>query len=121
MGLATIGRLIYAVALPVFAIQHFMYARLIAGLVPAWIPGRLFWAYFVGVAFLAASGAMLADKLTYAAAVSLGTMFLIWVVILHTPRVFSMRHGDELTSLFVAMAMSGGAWMIAGDARKRYS
>jgi len=121
MGLATIGRLIYAVALPVFAIQHFMYARFIAGLVPAWIPGRLFWAYFVGVAFLAASGAMLADKMTYAAAVSLGTMFLIWVVILHTPRVFSMRHGDELTSLFVAMAMSGGAWMIAGDARKRYS
>ena len=70
-----------AVALPVFAIQHFMYARFIAGLVPAWIPARLFWAYFVGAAFLAASGARLADKMTYAAAVALGTMFLIWVVI----------------------------------------
>jgi hypothetical protein len=120
MGLATIGRWIYAVALPVFAIQHFMYARFIAGLVPAWIPARLFWAYFVGAAFLAASGARLADKMTYAAAVALGTMFLIWVVILHTPRALSARHGDELTSLFVAMAMSGGAWMIAGDARWRH-
>lgn len=58
--------------------------------------------------------------MTYAAAVALGTMFLIWVVILHTPRALSARHGDELTSLFVAMAMSGGAWMIAGDARWRH-
>jgi uncharacterized membrane protein len=45
------GRLLFASSLVVVAIQHFMYAHFVATLVPAWLPARLFWAYFVGGAF----------------------------------------------------------------------
>ena len=54
-GVKKLGRILFALPLVVFAIQHFLYARFIATLVPAWIPGRLFWAYFVGVAFSCAA------------------------------------------------------------------
>jgi hypothetical protein len=48
-----LGRFLFALPLLVFGIQHSMYARYVATLVPSWIPGHLFWAYFVGVAFIA--------------------------------------------------------------------
>jgi hypothetical protein len=48
------------------------------------------------------------------AAMLLGTMFLLWVLVLHIPRVAgSPRNGDEVTSLFVALAMSGIAFALA--------
>src|SRR5713226_7889837 len=41
------------IPLVVFGVQHFLYARFVAALVPSWIPGHLFWAYAVGIAFIA--------------------------------------------------------------------
>jgi hypothetical protein len=49
------------------------------------------------------------------AAMLLGTMFLLWVVLLHAPRVAgAIRNGDEVTSLFVAVAMCGLSFALAG-------
>jgi len=99
----------------VFAVQHFIYAGFVATLVPAWIPERLFWAYFTGVAFVAAALSFAAGKMLRLAGILLGSMFLIWVVILHAPRVAgAMRNGDEVTSLFVCLAMSGVGFILAG-------
>ena len=39
-----VGRYLFAISLAVFGVQHFMYAKFIAGLVTAWIP----WAFFLG-------------------------------------------------------------------------
>ncbi len=85
-----------------------------AGLVPAWMPGRLFWAYFVGVAFLAAAVGILVELLARPAATMLGVMFFLFVVLLHIPRIVLHAHdGNEWTSGFVALAMCGGAWVLA--------
>jgi hypothetical protein len=112
---AAVGRYLVAVSLVVFAVQHFMYARFVADLVPAWIPTRLFWAYFTGIAFVAAALAIAANKMVRIAATLLGTMFFLWVVLLHVPRVAgALRNGDEVTSLFVALAMSGVSFVLAG-------
>ena len=113
--LADVGRFLIAISLVVFAVQHFMYARFVATLVPAWIPGHLFWAYFTGLAFVAAALAIAAKNMVRLAAMLLGTMFLLWVVLLHIPRVAgAIRNGDEVTSLFVAVAMCGLSFALAG-------
>jgi uncharacterized membrane protein YphA (DoxX/SURF4 family) len=113
--LSLFGRVLFAVSLVVFAIQHFMYGHFVAGLIPAWIPDRLFWAYFVAVAFVAAGIAIVSRTLAPLAATLLGTMFSLWVLILHAPRVANALHnGDEWTSLFVALAMSACSFVIAG-------
>jgi len=118
-GTATeLGRLLFAFPLVVFGVQHFLYARFIATLVPAWIPGRLFWAYFVGAAFFAAAVSITTRKSAGLAATLLGLMFFLWVFSVHLPRVAAASHdGKEWTSAFVALAMCGGAWAVAG-ARK---
>ena len=117
------GRFLIAISLVVFAVQHFMYARFVATLVPAWIPARLFWAYFTGAAFVAAALAIAANKMERLAATLLGTMFLLWVVVLHVPRVAATpRNGNEVTSLFVAVAMCGVSFVLAatsGNSLKR--
>jgi hypothetical protein len=43
-------------------------------------------------------------------------MFLLWVVIVHAPRVAAAPHNaNEWTSAFVALAMAGSAWSVAGS------
>ncbi len=115
-GTATeLGRLLFASLLVVVGVQHFLYARFVATLVPAWIPGRLFWAYFVGVAFFAAATAIMSKRSAGLAATLLGLMFFLWVFVVHLPRVAAASHnGNEWTSAFVALAMCGGAWVVAG-------
>jgi uncharacterized membrane protein/uncharacterized membrane protein YphA (DoxX/SURF4 family) len=117
---AELGRLLFASLLVVVGTQHFLYARFVATLVPAWIPGRLFWAVFVGVAFFAAALAIVAKKSSSLAATLLGLMFFLWVFIVHLPRVAASPHdGKEWTSALVALAMCGGAWVVAGSRSTR--
>jgi hypothetical protein len=112
--LAAVGRYMVAASLVVFAVQHFMYAGFVAGLVTPWIPWHLFWAYFTGIAFVAAALAIAANRMVRLAGGLLGTMFLLWVLVLHAPRVAGApRNGNEVTSLFIALAMSGVGLILA--------
>jgi uncharacterized membrane protein len=113
------GRVLFAAALVVVGVQHFMYAKFIATLIPAWIPGHLFWAYFVGAAFIAAALSLATKIQGRLAALLLGLMFLLWVVLLHTPRIIaSLHNGNEWTSGMIALAMCGGAFVLAGALRQ---
>jgi hypothetical protein len=115
--LGGLGRFLFAIPLVVFATQHFLYPRFVATLVPTWIPGRLFWAVFVGVAFAAAAVCMAVRKSSALAPTLLGLMFFLWVFIVHLPRVVASPHdGKEWTSALVALAMCGGAWVMTGSA-----
>ena len=117
-GVMRLGRMLFAAPLLVFGAQHFLYAQFVATLVPAWIPGRLFWVYFVGAAFVAAALSIATQKAARLSSSLLGLMFFLWVLIVHLPRVAAAPHnGNEWTSLFVALAMSGGAFLIAGSAK----
>src|ERR1700678_3773610 len=49
-----LGPVFEAVALAIFAAEHFTAAHDLMGIVPRWIPGALFWTYFVGAGLLAA-------------------------------------------------------------------
>lgn len=112
--LIEVGRYLFAISLVVFAVQHFMYARFITGLIPGWIPWHLFWAEFVGVAFAAVAVSLVTGKMVRVISTLLGVMFLLWVMVLHAPRVLaSPRNGNELTSLLVALAMGGAALVLA--------
>jgi uncharacterized membrane protein len=113
----TLGRIFVAMSLVVFGIQHFLHGGFVAGLVPAFMPGRLFWAYFVGVAFVAAAVGIFIHMMARPAATMLGVMFFLFVVLLHIPKIaLHSRDGNEWTSGFVALAMCGGAWVLASAA-----
>jgi len=109
------GTYLFSIGLLVFGVQHYMYAQFVANLIPAWIPAHLFWDYLVMLAFFASGISFMINKLTRLAGGLLGLMFLIWVLILHLPRVIANVHTEpEWTSLFVALAFSGISFLIAG-------
>jgi uncharacterized membrane protein len=110
-----IGRFMFAVSLVVFGVQHFMYAEFVGTIVPAWIPWHLFWAYATGAMFFVAAFSLMINRMVLPVAGALAAMFLLWVVVLHTPRVAHALHsGNEWTSAAVALAMGGAALVITG-------
>ena len=116
VSLAVVGRICFGVSMLVFGALHFIYALYVATLVPAWIPGRPFWPYLTGTAFIAAGLSIMTKVKARLAATLLGVMFGAWVIILHAPRVAAkLRDKEEWTSLLVATAMCGGAWLLVGS------
>lgn len=114
----TLPPYLFAVSLLVFGILHFVYAKYIATLIPSWIPAQLFWAWFFGVAFVAAAIAIAIRKKARLAGRLLAFMFFIWVIVLHIPRVIAHRHAEnEWTSLFIAVALGSASWLLEGTLR----
>ncbi len=114
-SLAPAGRVLFAITLPGFGILHFIYYVYVASVIPSWIPYPVFWAFATGVAHAAAGVALLTGVLNRVAVTLLGIMFASWVLILHIPRVAAdLGNWREWTSLFVATALCGGAFVIAG-------
>ncbi len=114
------GRIFLAISLAVFGVDHFIAARFVAGLIPSWIPFRLFWVYFTGTGFLAAAISIAIKKYARLGAALLGLMFLLWVVVVHAPRVATHLHnGNEWNSAFVALAMSGVGFIAVGAMMNR--
>ena len=109
------GQYLFVGSLLVFSGLHFVFAPFIATLIPAWIPGQLFWAYFVGVAFVATAVSILLNRFMVLSGTLLGSMFLLWVILLHAPRAVAKPHVEpEWTSLLIALAMSGVSFVLAG-------
>jgi hypothetical protein len=116
------GRYMFAIALVVFGAQHLLYAPFVATLMTPRIPGHLFWAYFVGVAFFVAAMCIGVGKKVRLAGIMLGAMFLLFVVLLHVPRMIAAPHnGNEWTSGFIALACGGASFVLAGALQERKS
>lgn len=114
--LADLGRYGFGVTLPAFGALHFIYWQYVASVIPGWFPGSpVFWTYFTGCAHIAAGLAILSGVQARLAATLLGVMFGSWVFIVHVTRVLANPHSQsEWTSLCIAVALCGGAWLMAG-------
>jgi uncharacterized membrane protein len=112
------GAIAYAITIISFSIDHFLFAKEASDYVPSWIPYHLFWMYFCGLALLGSGIAILLKIRVRLFASLLGAMILIWVIILHIPRVITSPVADlggEITSAFIALAYGGIAFVIAGE------
>ena len=100
----------------VFGIDHFLYTEFVATLVPRWIPAPVFWTYFAAVALIGSGVAIILKIKIRLIGILLGIMLFIWFVILHIPRAVAdpyVDKGNEVTSVFEALAFSGIAFVIA--------
>ena len=98
-----------------FGIQHFIYADFVATLVPAWIPPQLFWAYFVGVAFIASAISIVMNIKLSLAMILLAIMFFIFLLCVNLPLVVANPQMEApWTSAFVALEMGAIALMLRG-------
>ena len=84
-GLTALGPAFVAAALAAFAGEHFSAAPALAQIVPKWMPGKLFIAYFVGVLHLAAALSFVARRYIRRSAPALALMFALFVLLMDLP------------------------------------
>jgi len=119
-ALLWIGRVFFGSFLILAGVLHFLYVAFVATLVPAWIPGHVFWTYFAGVALIAGGAGIMVPRVARLAALLAGVMIFIWFLILHIPRALAVPHSvNELTAVFEALAMSGIGFILAGSAPRK--
>ena len=111
---ALVARLIFGATFLAFGFSHYLYHQYVESVIPSWIPAHGFFAYATGTAHAAAGLSLLTGIQARLAATLLAVMFGSWVVVLHIPRVIAAQgNKNEWTSLFVAVAMCGGAWIVS--------
>lgn len=108
--LITLGPLLFAMGMAIFGADHLVAAKFVALIVPSWMPGRLFWAYFVGLALIAAALSLATKRYWHLASASLGIMIFLFVLLIHLPNWIKAPYNSvRLTMLLRDLALSAGA------------
>jgi uncharacterized membrane protein len=117
-----LGRVSLAVPIAVFGADHLTSPQTIVKIIPAWMPGKLFWTYFVGVALIAAALSFVFRVGIRLSATLLGIMLFCFVAMIHLPNAIAAPH-SRIAWTIVARdsAFSAGALLLAvtSGARER--
>ena len=110
------GSVFFSIMLICFGIDHFLFTKWIAALVPNWIPFHIFWAYFAGVTLTGSGIAIILKIKLKLTAALLALMIFLWFVLLHIPRgiadPYSLQ-GNEISSVLESFGFSGIAYLMA--------
>ena len=105
-----------AVPLAVFGALHFFGPQFVKGLVPAYMPWRMFWVYGVGCALIAASVSIAAGIGVRWSGLLFGIMMFLFVAMIHLPGALARPDRIIWTIVFREMSFGGGGWLLAGKA-----
>ena len=120
--IAALSNLCFAIPLAVFGAEHLSGARFIMETVPAYMPWRLFWAYFVGFALIAASLSIATKIGVRWSGLLFGIMMFLFVAMIHIPRALGNPH-DRIPWVIVLREMSfgGAGWILSATALDGWS
>lgn len=105
----------YGLCAIIFGLCHYVYADITASMVPEWLSGRHFWAYFTGTGHLAAGLALVSGMWARLAARMLGLMMGSFVLLVHLPDTIAQPTTHAAWAIqFVSLALAGGAWLVGG-------
>jgi hypothetical protein len=112
-----LSNMCFAIPLAVFGAEHLAAARSLAAGVPAYMPGRLFWAYFVGFALIATSLSIATKIQVRWSGLLFGIMMFLFEAMIHIPKALADPH-NRISWVIVLREMSfgGGAWILSGSA-----
>jgi uncharacterized membrane protein len=110
-----IGKFVFSVVMVIFGLFHLMNADSMAGMVPEWVPGGVFWVYATGVFLIAGGGAIIIDRKASLAALLLSVLLLIFVLTIHLPGVMAGGDGAQMsmTMLLKDLSMAAAALYIS--------
>jgi uncharacterized membrane protein len=106
----------FAIPLAAFGAEHLSGAKFIMNLVPPYMPWRLFWAYFVGFALIAASLSIATRIQVRWSGLLFGIMMFLFVAMIHFPGAVASGGRIPWTIVFREMSFGSGGWVLAGIA-----
>jgi uncharacterized membrane protein len=114
--LAALSNLCFAIPLAVFGAEHLSAAESIMNIVPEYMPWRLFWAYFIGCALIAASLSIATNVAVRWSGLLFGIMMFLFVAMIHFPGALRTHNRILWVIVFRESSFGGGGWMLAGNA-----
>jgi uncharacterized membrane protein len=112
-----------AIPLIVFGVEHFLYQGILPSLtlLPEWLPAHALWAYLTGAILIAAGISIAIGRLVRPAAIALGILFFVSLLIYAVPRnVAAPLDIGERTVLFETMVLFAAALLLAGGLPARF-
>ncbi len=112
-----LGKYLLAIPMAIFGVFHLMGADNMAGMVPSYLPGGVFWVYLSGVGLIAAAVSIFIGKYDKLAAVLLAGMMLLFILMLHLPGAMAGGENAQASTggLLKDMAIAGAALMYASN------
>jgi uncharacterized membrane protein len=115
--IVALGNLCFAIPLAVFGALHLSAARGLMNMVPAYMPWRLFVAYFVGCALLATSLSIATKIQVRWSGLLFGTMMFLFVGMLMIPgAIANPKDRFAWTLVCRESSFGSGGWLLAGSA-----
>ncbi len=112
--LMMVGRVIYALPFLAFGFGHLTNAANMGGMVPAFIPGGVFWIYFTGVAMVLAALAIITGIQGRTACFGLALMLTVFIVTIHLPGMGNpATKMMSMMGLFKDLGLLGASLVIA--------
>ena len=86
------GPVFIAIPMAVFGTEHFLDPAGVGGIIPAWIPAHVFWAYLVGACLMFGALSIVFQKNARLPAGLFGVMLLLFEALMHVPRIVAGPH-----------------------------
>jgi len=111
-----IALVLYGLALIAFGLSHFFYLQFTAPLVPAWLPGHVFWAYCTGTIYTVTGLAIVAGFRARLAAAVVAVQIGLITLLVWGPGMLSGHAGaPDWQETVISWALTAGAWVIAAS------
>jgi uncharacterized membrane protein len=114
--IVALANLCFAIPLAVFGALHLFAPQFVLPIVPRYMPGRMFWVYFVGCALIAASVSIATKIAVRWSGLLFGIMMFLFVAMIHLPGALAKPGRIIWTIVFREMSFGGAAWILAGNA-----
>src|SRR5215470_6308373 len=121
--LTALGRFFFAIPIVAFGVQQIVYLDFVTRVFPkdAWIPGHSILACVFGAILVAGGAAIMIEISARLAALLLGAVILGSFALLYLPLlVTNSPNGGLWTSAGKALALSGGAFLVAGSLPEKF-
>jgi uncharacterized membrane protein YphA (DoxX/SURF4 family) len=116
-GIAAFGRVLFALAIVGFGIQHLLLKGMVVGveLVPPWSPSHLVWTILFTAILLLCGLCIALNRFAVIASLLVAVLFLNAVIVLDLPRAMAkFMDLTERTRFFESLSFAAGALIIAG-------
>ncbi len=105
----------FAPPLAVFGALHLFGPQFVAGLVPGYMPWRMFWVYAVGCALIATAVSVATNIGVRWSGLLFGCMMFLFVALIHLPGALAQPMDRfAWTIVFREMSFGGAGWVLAG-------